>query len=70
MCKKYYNITNQGVDGMKAKDVEKIRLAELGIVVAGGIVSLIPTGISPSDIASLGGIYQTELLQQAYRAVS
>ena len=24
MCKKYYNITNQGVDGMKIKNVEKI----------------------------------------------
>ena len=56
MCKKYYNITNQGVDGMKIKDVEKIRLAELGILVAGGLVSIIPTGLNVSDVANLGGI--------------
>ena len=69
MCKKYYNITNQGVDGMKIKDLEKIRLAELGILVAGGLISTIPSGLNPTDvqqIASLGGVYQTELVQQAY----
>lgn len=66
MCKKYYNITNQGVDGMKIKDVEKIRLAELGILVAGGLVSIIPTGLNVSDVANLGGIYQSEMFQQMY----
>lgn len=73
MCKKYYNITNQGVDGMKIKDLEKIRLAELGILVAGGLISTIPSGINPTDvqqIASLGGVYQTELVQQAYMNLS
>jgi hypothetical protein len=66
MCKKYYNITNQGVDGMKIKDVEKIRLAELGILVAGGLVSIIPTGLNVSDVANLGGVYQSEMFQQMY----
>ena len=66
MCKKYYHITNQGVDGMKIKDVEKIRLAELGILVAGGLVSIIPTGLNVTDVANLGGIYQSQLFQQMY----
>lgn len=51
---------------MKIKDVDKIRLAELGILVAGGLVSIIPTGLNVSDVANLGGIYQSEMFQQMY----
>lgn len=69
MCKKYYNITNQGVDSMRIKDLEKIRLAELGVLVAGGLVATIPTGLNVSDVANLGSIYQSGMLQQMYDSI-
>ena len=40
MRQKYYSITNQGIDVMKIKDLEKIRLAEL-IFLIGGVLGYV-----------------------------
>lgn len=52
---------------MKIKELEKIRMAELGLLVTGGMLATLPKGITIQDLNSgLSFIEQSGLLQNTY----